>query len=143
MHERDEAGAFVGAAGGAGGGETELVRYTSQGVAKHVEAGLDDLRRAYAELHQEMAAPVARPPQEQERIRAHVRFSPPHCLIRLAYVRPHVIAGAGAHPRARARAPPRNLIRLAFGHVQAVPRVMSGRRQECMQWCFLCMHGRK
>ena len=52
--------------------ETELARYTTAGVQQHVEAGLDDLRKAYAELHQEMAA-AERPPAEQERIRLHVR----------------------------------------------------------------------
>ncbi len=61
--------------GGGEGGETELARYTSAGVAQHVEAGLDDLRRAYAELHQDLASGGggARPPEEQERIRQHVR----------------------------------------------------------------------
>ncbi len=74
MHEEGGAGS---PGSGGQGGETELARYTREGVQKHVEAGLDDLRRAYAELHQEMAAPVERPAAEQERIRAHVRARAP------------------------------------------------------------------
>ena len=37
-----------------------------------VEAGLDDLRAAYAELHEQLDS-AARPPEEKERLAQHVR----------------------------------------------------------------------
>ncbi len=47
------------------------------GVLKcpQVEAGLDDLRAAYAELHQELGS-GSKPPEEKERIAQHVSSNP-------------------------------------------------------------------
>ena len=46
-----------------------------------VEAGLDDLRAAYAELHQELGS-GSKPPEEKERIAQHVSSNPgPSCSI--------------------------------------------------------------
>ncbi|CAL8471949.1 g11491 [Coccomyxa elongata] len=52
--------------------ETELTRYTHAGVQHEVEAGLDDLRAAYAELHQQLDS-GGKPPEEKERIAQHLQ----------------------------------------------------------------------
>ncbi|EIE23688.1 plasma-membrane proton-e [Coccomyxa subellipsoidea C-169] len=52
--------------------QTELTRYTHAGVQHEVEAGLDDLRAAYAELHEQLDS-AARPPEEKERLAQHLQ----------------------------------------------------------------------
>ena len=43
-------------------------------VHAQVEAGLSDLRQAYAELHEQLdGKQEQKPPEEQQRIRQHVR----------------------------------------------------------------------
>jgi hypothetical protein len=51
--------------------ERQELRYWVTGCTQ-VEAGLDDLRAAYAELHQQLDSGT-RPPEEKERLSQHVR----------------------------------------------------------------------
>ncbi|CAL5220978.1 g3087 [Coccomyxa viridis] len=57
----------------ADGVETELTKYTHEGMQHEVEAGLSDLRQAYAELHEQLdGKQEQKPPEEQQRIRQHL-----------------------------------------------------------------------
>lgn len=51
-----------------------------------VEAGLDDLRAAYAELHQQLDS-GARPPEEKERLAQHVSIPLLPCCSRMSQTR--------------------------------------------------------